>query len=160
MPDDGPFGDPSPGYNKSNNPSDNSVERTRSWSGLWVVMAGDAAIAVGAATAAWRLAQSGASASTLVAILTSAFTAVSTMTTAYFGIKTTRDAAQAFAPALHAAVNAAAGLAASGLSPGGPGPSASGNPAGPQNAGPGSQPGDQTEEPAQPYPAQAPEPSA
>ena len=87
---------------RSANPSDNSVQRTRAWTGLWVVVGGDVAIAVAAILGLWKTSGSSTSAP-MVAILTSAFTAIATMTTAYFGIKTMSNTAQSFAPAVHAA---------------------------------------------------------
>lgn len=88
---------------RSANPTDNSVERTRAWTGLWVVVGGDVAIAAAAILALWKTSGSTNNTSE-IAILTSAFTAISTMTTAYFGIKTQAHTAQSFAPALHTAV--------------------------------------------------------
>ena len=79
---------------RGDNPSENVVERTRAWSGMWVVVAGDVAIVVAAVWGAIKIAGSTASASVIVAILTSAFTAVGTMTTAYFGIKSSANTAQ------------------------------------------------------------------
>jgi hypothetical protein len=83
---------------RSDNPSDNAVQRTRAWTGLWVVAAGDVAIAV---AAIWGVVRTSGSAtnSPTIAILTSAFTAIGTMTTAYFGIKSMSNTAQSFAPA-------------------------------------------------------------
>src|SRR5713226_7273374 len=63
------------------------TQRTRAWTGLWVVAAGDAVIAAAAVLAIVKLKTGGADTSQVVAILTAAFTAVSTMTTAYFGIR-------------------------------------------------------------------------
>src|ERR1700722_11624652 len=77
---------------RSANPTDNAVQRTRSWTGMWVVLGGDAAIAVGAAVALWKISGSANE------------IAISTMTTAYFGIKTMSNTAQSFAPAVHTAV--------------------------------------------------------
>jgi hypothetical protein len=117
---------------RSANPTDNSVQRTRAWTGLWVVVGGDMAIGVAAILALWKT--SGSSTNTSeIAILTSAFTAISTMTTAYFGIKTMSNTAQSFAPAaLHTAVAAAKGLAADGDGTGGDGPGDGGSaPGGP-----------------------------
>jgi hypothetical protein len=63
---------------------------------MWVVAAGDVAIAV---AAIWGVVKaSGTSSSTVVAILTSAFTAVGTMTTAYFGIRSSANTAQRVVP--------------------------------------------------------------
>jgi hypothetical protein len=100
----------SPGQpaSRSANPSDNAVQRTRAWTGLWVVVGGDVAIAAAAVFGIWKTAGN-ASSSPMVAILTSAFTAIGTMTTAYFGIKTMSNTAQSFAPAVHSAVTGAQG---------------------------------------------------
>lgn len=84
---------------RSDDPSDNGVQRTRAWTGFWVVLSGDLAIAAGAAVAIWKTSQDSADTTSMVAILTSAFTAISTMTTAYFGIKTMSNTAQSFAAA-------------------------------------------------------------
>jgi hypothetical protein len=92
---------------RGNNPSDGTVQRTRAWTGLWVVVAGDVAIAAAAIFGIWKTAGSSNSNSPLVAILTSAFTAIGTMTTAYFGIKTMSNTAQSFAGAVHTAVSKA-----------------------------------------------------
>ena len=88
---------PSEQPSRSDNPSDNAVQRTRAWTGLWVVAAGDVAIAV---AAIWGVVKTSGSAtnSPTIAILTSAFTAIGTMTTAYFGIKSMSNTAQSFAP--------------------------------------------------------------
>jgi hypothetical protein len=94
---------PAQAASRSANPTDNSVQRTRAWTGMWVVIGGDAAIGVAAILALWKTSGSPNSTPT-IAILTSAFTAISTMTTAYFGIKTMSNMAQSFAPAVHAAV--------------------------------------------------------
>jgi hypothetical protein len=94
---------------KGNNPSDNGVQRTRAWTGLWVVIGGDVAIAAAAAFAVWKAASAGGNIAPLVAILTSAFTAISTMTTAYFGIKTMSNTAQSFAAAQTAVAKAQTG---------------------------------------------------
>jgi hypothetical protein len=82
-------------------PSANAVQRTRAWTGLWVVIAGDVAIA---AAAIWGIVKTAGTATTnspTVAILTSAFTAIGTMTTAYFGIRATSNTAQSLVPAIH-----------------------------------------------------------
>ena len=81
---------------RGDNPSDNAVQRTRAWTGLWVVAAGDVAIAV---AAIWGVVKTAGAAtnSPTIAILTSAFTAIGTMTTAYFGIKSMSNTAQSFA---------------------------------------------------------------
>jgi hypothetical protein len=76
------------------NPTENAVQRTRAFTGLWVVVAGDVAIA---SAAIYGVIRSGTAqnATQIVAILTSAFTAVGTMTTAYFGIRAASNTAQA-----------------------------------------------------------------
>jgi hypothetical protein len=76
------------------NPTENAVQRTRSFTGLWVVVAGDVAIASAAIYGVIR-SGTGQNATQIVAILTSAFTAVGTMTTAYFGIRAVSNTAQA-----------------------------------------------------------------
>jgi hypothetical protein len=95
-------------FSRGANPNDNSVQRTRAWSGFWVVFGGDLAIAAAAIITVWKVAKDGGKAdiTPIVAILTSAFTAISTMTTAYFCIKTMSNTAQSFAPVATAAVNA------------------------------------------------------
>jgi hypothetical protein len=97
---------------KRNNPNANSVQRTRAWTGLWVVVGGDVAIA-GAAIftvfTVWKSGHTSGNITPIVAVLTSAFTAIGTMTTAYFGIKTMSNTAQSFAPAAHAAARNAQG---------------------------------------------------
>src|SRR3954453_9750704 len=60
-----------------------SMQKTRSWTGLLVVIGGDVTIAL-AAIIGISLMSDGSS-DALVAILTSAFTAISSMTSAYFG---------------------------------------------------------------------------
>ncbi len=100
------------GITKRNNPNANSVQRTRAWTGLWVVVGGDVAIAAAAIFAVftvWKTGHTSGSITPIVAILTSAFTAISTMTTAYFGIKTMSNTAQSFAPAVHAAASGGQG---------------------------------------------------
>jgi hypothetical protein len=78
-------------------PTQNAVQKTRAWTGLYVIAIGDVAIAV---AAIWGIihASGSAAGSAVVAILTSAFTAIGTMTTAYFGIKGIANAAQGFVP--------------------------------------------------------------
>jgi hypothetical protein len=83
---------------RSDNPSDNVVQRTRAWTGLWVVIGGDVAIAVAAVWGVVKIGGTAATNSPTVAILTSAFTAIGTMTTAYFGIKSMSNTAQSYAP--------------------------------------------------------------
>ena len=97
---------------KRNNPNANSVQRTRAWTGQWVIVGGDVAIA-GAAIftvfTVWKSGHTSGNITPIVAVLTSAFTAIGTMTTAYFGIKTMSNTAQSFAPAAHAAARNAQG---------------------------------------------------
>jgi hypothetical protein len=122
-------------FSRGANPNENGVQRTRAWSGFWVVFGGDVAIAAAASFAVWRITKEGGNNTTpIVAILTSAFTAVSTMTTAYFGIKTMSNTAQSFAPLRTPAVtpphpgNPVAGPPAGSPPAGGPPP---GRPSGP-----------------------------
>jgi len=131
---------------KRNNPNANSVQRTRAWTGLWVVVGGDVAIAAAAiftVFTVWKAGHSNSNITPIVAVLTSAFTAISTMTTAYFGIKTMSNTAQSFAPAVHAAASNAAGqghadpTGQGGPQQGGPQPRPG---AGGQGPGPGGQP--------------------
>jgi hypothetical protein len=89
---------PKPAPNTRNNPTANAVQRTRAWTGLWVVIGGDAAIAAAAVFGLFKTVSSSSAGSPAVAILTSAFTAIGTMTTAYFGIKTMSNTAQSFSP--------------------------------------------------------------
>jgi hypothetical protein len=98
-----PVEPPAPGISpepasRSANPSDNVVQRTRAWTGLWVVVAGDVAIALAAIWGVVKTSGAGTSGSPIVAILTSAFTAIGTMTTAYFGIKSMSNTAQHYKP--------------------------------------------------------------
>lgn len=81
---------------RSANPTEQVVERTRAWTGMWVVVGGDVAIAVAAILGVVKFSSTTASSSALVAILTSAFTAIGTMTTAYFGIRSSANTAQRF----------------------------------------------------------------
>ena len=122
-----------PAPTRKDNPSDNTVQRTRAWTGLWVVVAGDVAIAAAAVIGIWKTAGSTNSNSPMIAILASAFTAIGTMTTAYFGIKTASNTAQSFAPAVHTAVKNA-----SSASPGG---GAKSDDAKGGDSGPGNSPG-------------------
>jgi drug/metabolite transporter (DMT)-like permease len=70
----------------------NDVQVIRSWTGLLVVVFGDAAVA---AAAIWGVVKStGTANAQLVSILTSAFTAIGAMTTAYFGIRAVSNTAQ------------------------------------------------------------------
>ena len=94
---------------QKNNPTDNTVQLSRSRVGGVVVVAGDAVIAAAALGAIFEFTGRGTSVATMVAILTSAFTAISTMTTAYFGIKTISNTAQSFAKQLPATPHKAPG---------------------------------------------------
>ena len=85
-------------FGRGDNPSDNVVQRTRAWTGLWVVAGSDVAIVLAAIWGVVKLSTTPASGQTIVAILTSAFTAIGTMTTAYFGIRSSANAAQAAIP--------------------------------------------------------------
>lgn len=73
------------------------VEKVRSWTGLYAVIASDTAIAVAAILGITHFAGSGTANSQslpqVVAILSSAFTAIATLTTAYFGIKSMANTA-------------------------------------------------------------------
>lgn len=86
---------------RSANPTEQVVERTRAWTGMWVVVGGDVAIAVAAILGVVKFSSTAASSSALVAILTSAFTAIGTMTTAYFGIRSSANTAQRFTTSSH-----------------------------------------------------------
>jgi hypothetical protein len=72
-----------------------SVDKTRSITGLLAVVAGDVVIAVAAILGILHISSSSTQSAQFVAILTSAFTAIGTMTTAYFGIKSISNTAQA-----------------------------------------------------------------
>src|SRR4051812_17079899 len=85
-----------------------SMQKTRSWTGLLVVIGGDVTIAL-AAIFGIALMSDGSS-DALVAILTSAFTAISSMTSAYFGIRAASNTAQSSVQGtVRAAANAAPG---------------------------------------------------
>jgi len=90
----GPGDDPNAPPSRSNNPTNNAVQRTRSWTGLWVIAVSDLVIAVAAIWGIVKTSSNSASSSSIVAILTSAFTAIGTLTTAYFGIKSVTNTAQ------------------------------------------------------------------
>jgi len=79
-------------------PTDNDVQKTRAWTGLLVVLGGDAAIA---AAAIWGVVKfAGSQNAALVAsILTSSFTAIGTLTAAYFGIRAASNTAQSMVAA-------------------------------------------------------------
>lgn len=76
--------------------SEEAVDKTRAWTGLYVVVGGDIAIAVAAVVALFKFAgtSTNSSSAVLPAILSSAFAAISTMTTAYFGIRESSSTAQ------------------------------------------------------------------
>ena len=76
--------------------SDEAVDKTRAWTGLYVVIGGDVAIAVAVAIALIKFAGTAGNASTavLASVLSSAFAAIATMTTAYFGIRASSNTAQ------------------------------------------------------------------
>lgn len=74
--------------------SENSVQKTRAWTGLLVVAVGDVAIVIAAVFGIVKVAGSTTHATSVVAILSSGFTAVGTMTTAYFGIRAASNTAQ------------------------------------------------------------------
>ena len=76
--------------------SEEAVDKTRAWTGLYVVVGGDIAIALAAIIALVKFAGTSANASgaVLASILSSAFAAISTMTTAYFGIRESASTAQ------------------------------------------------------------------
>ena len=73
------------------NPTENAVQRTRAYTGLLVVLSGDALIAGAAVFGIWKF---GSDTGQTVAILSSAFTAIGTMTAAYFGIRAATNTAQ------------------------------------------------------------------
>ena len=76
--------------------SEEAVDRTRAWTGLYVVVGGDVAIAVAAVVALLKFANTTANGSgaVLASVLSSAFAAIGTMTTAYFGIRASSSTAQ------------------------------------------------------------------
>jgi hypothetical protein len=94
--DSGP-GDTS-GASAGGDTSDSGVEKTRAWTGLCAVIAGDVAIALAAILGITHFATTSTANSQIlpqiVAILSSAFTAIGTMTTAYFGIKSMANTAK------------------------------------------------------------------
>lgn len=116
-----PGGTPPRESSRSNDPSNNVVQRTRAWTGLWVIAIGDVAIVL---AAIWGIVKtsdvSSSGASPTVAILASAFTAVGTMTTAYFGIRSATNTAHSFSPQGGATPTRAPALTAS--PPGGAAP--------------------------------------
>jgi hypothetical protein len=76
--------------------SEEAVDKTRAWTGLFVVVGGDVAIAVAVVFALSKFAGTTGNAATavLASILSSAFAAIGTMTTAYFGIRAISNTAQ------------------------------------------------------------------
>lgn len=76
--------------------SDEAVDKTRAWTGLFVVVGGDVAIAVAVVFALSKFAGTTGNAATavLASILSSAFATIGTMTTAYFGIRAASNTAQ------------------------------------------------------------------
>jgi hypothetical protein len=100
-------------------PSENAVQRTRAWTGLLVVIAGDALIGGAAAFGVFK--GGDATSAQSVAILSSAFTAISTMTAAYFGIRAVTNTAQSAVTQQAATTMATAASAAAGPTGGGPG---------------------------------------
>jgi hypothetical protein len=85
---------PADNSNTNDGTQDTLVEHTRAWTGLWVVLFGDIAIALAAILGVIKVSSSSANVPAMVSILTSAFTAVGTMTTAYFGIRAVSNTAQ------------------------------------------------------------------
>lgn len=73
------------------NPTENAVQRTRAFTGLMVVLSGNALIAGAAVFGIWQF---GTDTGQTVAILSAAFTAIGTMTAAYFGIRAATNTAQ------------------------------------------------------------------
>jgi hypothetical protein len=71
-----------------------TVDHTRAWTGLWVVIGGDVAIALAAILAVLKISSGSTNVQSTVSILSSAFTAIGTMTTAYFGIRAVSNTAQ------------------------------------------------------------------
>src|SRR6266536_575250 len=113
-------------------PSENAVQRTRAWTGLLVVIAGDALIGGAAAFGVFK--GGDATSAQSVAILSSAFTAISTMTAAYFGIRAVTNTAQSAVAQQAATTMATAASAAAGPTGGGPG--GPGGPGAPSPDGP------------------------
>jgi hypothetical protein len=75
--------------------SEEDVDKARAWTGLFVVVGGDVAIAVAAVFALVKFAGSAnANNAVIASVLSSAFAAIGTMTTAYFGIKESASTAQ------------------------------------------------------------------
>jgi hypothetical protein len=76
--------------------SEEEVDKTRAWTGLYVVVGGDVAIVVAVVVALFKFADTTANTSSavLASILSTAFAAIGTMTTAYFGIRASSNTAQ------------------------------------------------------------------
>lgn len=76
--------------------SEEAVDKTRAWTGLFVVVGGDVAIAVAVVFALSKFvgSTSNANSAVLASIMSTAFAAISTMTTAYFGIRASSNTAQ------------------------------------------------------------------
>ena len=75
--------------------SEEQVDKTRAWTGLYVVVGGDVAIAVAAVFALIKFAgAANASSAVIASVLSSAFATIGTMTTAYFGIRESSTTAQ------------------------------------------------------------------
>jgi hypothetical protein len=75
--------------------SEEDVDKARAWTGLFVVVGGDVAIAVAAIFALVKFAGSAkADTAVIASVLSSAFAAIGTMTTAYFGIRESATTAQ------------------------------------------------------------------
>jgi hypothetical protein len=71
-----------------------TIDRTRAWTGMWVVIFGDVAIAIAAIWGVVKVSSGHSNVDSMVSILASAFTAIGTMTTAYFGIRSASNTAQ------------------------------------------------------------------
>jgi Na+/melibiose symporter-like transporter len=86
---------PVPGKSPTPSLSEEQVDRTRAWTGLFVIVGGDVAIAVAAIVALVKFAGSAnANSAVIASVLSSAFAAIGTMTTAYFGIRESGTTAQ------------------------------------------------------------------
>jgi hypothetical protein len=79
---------------QNGNLSDEDVDKTRAWTGLWVVVGGDLAIAAAVIIALFVFVVGHSDNAVFTSILSSAFAAISTMTTAYFGIRESSNTAQ------------------------------------------------------------------
>ena len=76
--------------------SEEAVDKTRAWTGLYVVVGGDVAIMAAVVVALFKFADTtvNVASAVLPSILSSAFAAIGTMTTAYFGIRASSNTAQ------------------------------------------------------------------